>query len=170
MRLFFQRSFFTSVLLLPLFIFAQINIIPMPAQVVMPASADSFIITSNTTLVAGHPSLQSTARFFNDYLKQVYGLALKTAKKPVAGKTIYLSVQNGTDTALGAYELNVGNSQIAIKGRDGSSVFYGLQSLLQLLPVEKTAALKVPFVSIKDAPRYAYRGIMLDVGRHFFSR
>lgn len=168
MRLFFLRSFFTGVLLLPLFIFAQINVIPMPAQVVMPASADSFTITPNTTLVAEHPSVQHAARFFNDYLKQLYGFNLKKVRKPVAGNAIYLSIQGNNDTVSGSYELDISNSQISIKGNDGSGVFYGLQSLLQLLPVDKTAVLKMPFISIKDAPRYAYRGIMLD-GPAFFS-
>lgn len=167
MLLFFKRSFYAAFFVLPLSVFAQINIIPMPAQVTMPATADSFTITSETVLVVENPSLQHAARFFNEYLNQLHGVTLKTAKKGGPANAIHLRVQR-KDTVSGGYELDVANSQISINGNDENGVFYGVQSLLQLLPVEKTVALNVPHVSIKDAPRYAYRGVMLDVGRHFF--
>lgn len=158
---------FLSVVLLSQVSFAQLSIIPRPAEVVMPAAAGNFTLTPQTVLVIGHASLKPSADFLNDYLSQVYGFTLKTSKKPVASNAVFLQAKNDGSKS-GAYAMEVKNGNIAIEGADATGVFYGMQTLLQLLPVEKATALQVPFVSIKDEPRYQYRGMHLDVGRHFY--
>ncbi|WP_317235879.1 family 20 glycosylhydrolase [Niabella hibiscisoli] len=60
------------------------------------------------------------------------------------------------------------NTKAIISGLTAPGAFYGVQSLIQLLPVEKSTLLKIPAVSITDAPAVHYRGLMLDVSRHVF--
>src|SRR5690606_39589693 len=65
------------------------------------------------------------------------------------------------------YELIVSPDGIALHGK-GAGLFYAMQTLIQLLPSDPDGNLAVPAVTIRDAPRYAYRGLHLDVGRHMF--
>src|SRR5678816_2126720 len=67
-----------------------------------------------------------------------------------------------------AYLLNVSANGVAIEGDTYAGTFYGIQSLIQLLPTAKSNFFKIPYVSIQDYPRFAYRGLMLDACRHFF--
>lgn len=73
----------------------------------------------------------------------------------------------------GAYSLNIGASGVALRARDAAGIFYGMQTLMQLLPAAVEApragnvSWSVPFTSINDEPRFAWRGLMLDVARHF---
>jgi hexosaminidase len=67
------------------------------------------------------------------------------------------------------YRLTVGNGRVTVAGHDAAGLFYGLQTLSQLLPVEMTGApVRISGVAIDDGPRFSYRGMHLDVGRHFF--
>lgn len=68
----------------------------------------------------------------------------------------------------GAYRMQVKKNGIYVSGDNENGVFYGVQTLLQLLPVNKSSTLSIPYVNIEDYPRFAYRGLHLDVGRHFF--
>ncbi|HEY4877435.1 MAG TPA: family 20 glycosylhydrolase, partial [Puia sp.] len=67
------------------------------------------------------------------------------------------------------YILKADKSNVIITGANDTGVFYAMQTLIQLLPLEKLSSLKIPAVTIEDYPRFAYRGLMLDCGRHFFS-
>src|SRR5215831_9437733 len=167
------QSFMVAVLLFAaIHTHAQVNIIPQPANVTMPKVAGQFTITATTPLVAEDSSLQNSADFLNDYLQQVYGFKLKVNKKLtqqlVNSKGIFLLHSRSDMPSLSLYNLTINKNGVNISGDDEPGVFYGVQSLIQLLPVEKLASLKVPFVSIRDYPRFEYRGLHLDVCRHFF--
>ncbi|CAL1516908.1 family 20 glycosylhydrolase [Chitinophaga sp. MM2321] len=142
----------------------QVSIIPMPASVT--EKADSFLLDKQTIIVAANEADKQTASLFNTWLKELtgYELAIKEAGDKNA---IVLHTGNDTTNAEG-YTLNVDNSGVVINGNSGSGTFYGIQTLIQLLPVQKANAIYIPGVSITDAPRFAYRGLHLDVGRHFF--
>lgn len=146
---------------------AQVSIIPKPAELSMASTADSFAITPETVIVMENKSLRPSADFFGDYVKQLYGFSLKTARK-AGNNSIFLGVHKNGAATTGAYTMKVDKEGVSIKGGDETGVFYGIQTLVQLLPVQKTSSLNIPPVQIKDAPRYQYRGMMLDVGRHFF--
>jgi hexosaminidase len=64
--------------------------------------------------------------------------------------------------------MKVSSNNISISGNDEEGVFYGVQTLIQLLPLEKSNHLSIQQCNIQAAPRFAYRGMMLDCGRHFF--
>jgi hexosaminidase len=153
---------------LPAYLVAQVSIIPQPAEVTMPKIAGKFAITQNTPIVLDGSGLENSANFLNDYLQQVYGFKLKVQNKPSELPAIHLNFERLDHPIPGAYTLEVKQLGVFISGDNETGAFYGVQSLLQLLPVEKSSRLSIPFVSINDYPRFGYRGMHLDVGRHFF--
>jgi hexosaminidase len=148
-------------------LWAQVSIIPKPAEITILPGVDSFAVTPKTVIVIGDKSLQPSVDFFNEYLKQVLGFQLKTAKKLPVGNAIALSVHKDGRVS-GAYKMDINKRSVVVNGEDESGVFYAMQTLLQLLPVDKAEQLRIPLLQIKDAPRFQYRGMHLDVGRHFF--
>lgn len=162
-----QKSLFIALLCCSSALYSQVNIIPRPAEVKMPKIAGQFVITKNTPIVLDGSGLENAASFLNDYLQQVYGFSLKVTSKNAPGG-IHLNYEKMQYPIAGAYVMQVKKDQVYIAGDNETGTFYGVQSLLQLLPVEKGTALKIPFVNIKDYPRFQYRGLHLDVGRHFF--
>jgi hexosaminidase len=106
--------------------------------------------------------------------------------RTVTGKTIYFSKNNTSinleiikDEVLGneGYTLNVNAAGITISANTNAGLFYGWQTVQQILPaaiygksVQANTQWQLPFVSIIDKPRFGWRGMMLDVSRHFFSK
>ena len=119
--------------------------------------------------------LENEARFFADFMGKLFGMQyeIKTANEP-RPNSLYLSLGdikvNGKSEE--AYRLEVKNNKsIVIEGSDPAGVFYGIQSLIHLLPSEMFRGEEVPVeiaeIVIEDAPRFEYRGLHLDVGRNF---
>ena len=144
---------------------AQVNIIPMPSEVVL-KGAGSFTISQQTKIIAPG-GLQNSASFLNGYLKQYYGFELSTASNASNKNVISLSVKKGSTDTPGGYTLDINSNGIHVQGTDEAGAFYGIQSVLQLLPLEKKSTLAIPYINIKDAPRFVYRGMNLDATRHF---
>ena len=143
-----------------------LNIIPAPVKA--EAIQGTFFISPDTKIILSKPGTDKSATFLNDYLKKFYGFELGTTKKKTAN-AIDLSLTHASNNAIpGAYNMNVNGDNILINGNDEEGVFYGVQTLIQLLPAEKSNSLTVQQCTIADAPRFAYRGMMLDCGRHFF--
>ena len=92
------------------------------------------------------------------------GLTLETAEDAASGPSITLAIAAGA--APESYRLVADASSIVVTGDDAAGLFYGIQTLAQLI-VRAGVAWVVPAVDIEDAPRFAYRGVMLDVARHF---
>lgn len=161
-----KRFFFLFMLLAHMASAQEINIIPKPASVQV--KPGNFTITKNTVIAVKDKKDRDAANFLNDYLQQVYGFKLDIKKR---GKKDYIRFSTRKPSqapANDAYTLDVTKDGVAIEGDTYAGTFYGLQSLIQLLPVEQSTALVIPAVSIQDAPRFAYRGMHLDVGRHMF--
>lgn len=152
----------------------QINIIPQPVSLKQPRIAASFNISSATVIVLEGSGLETTAAFLNDYLQSYYLFKLKIVKSSSDKNAIRLNFERMDGPIEGAYRLTIDGKGVYIAGDNATGVFYGIQTLIQLLPVPD-ARMKmrpnkpgIPYVSIEDAPRFAYRGMHLDVGRHFF--
>lgn len=144
---------------------AQVNIIPQPQSVEV--GQGTYQLNANSKIFSADNSTQKSVVFLKDYLKKFYQLSVTTS--PVQkGAAITLINKNKPNAIAGAYELAINESGIIVTGADAEGVFYGVQSLIQLLPINATKQLSVSFVKIKDEPRFAYRGMMLDVSRHFF--
>ena len=147
---------------------AQIHIIPQPEEVIPAPNGGNFTITPATTIVANAVT-KNSAEFLNDYLQEVYGFTLKITDKESRNNTIILSMVTPIRaTVEGAYNMSITANGVSVAGQNAAGTFYGMQSLIQLLPVTKSTSLAVPLVVINDKPRFQYRGLMLDVCRHFF--
>jgi hexosaminidase len=151
----------------------------IPAPVKAEALEGQFRITAASRIVAAS-EFQNEAKFLAAHLRPATGfkLKIKPAKTKIAGGDILLTM-NGADTSLGAegYELSVTTNGVAIRATTAAGIFYGEQSFLQLLPPEIFSAKPareitwtVPGVEISDSPQFVWRGFMLDVSRHFFTK
>lgn len=147
---------------------AQLNIIPKPVSVVVPAATGAFTLTTATPIKSsGDKELEQVSSYLRAYLNDNYHFTGKPAPTAAAG-TIQLSLENDKTGVAGAYTLRVSEKGVFISGTTAQGVFYGVQSLIQLLPAVPPKSVTVPFVTIHDYPRFAYRGMHLDVSRHFF--
>src|SRR5690606_33689931 len=129
------------------------KIIPEPVEVTMPASAGKFEITPQTPIVVEGSGLENAASFLNDYLQEVYGFKLPVQTNAYAGG-IRLNYERMDHPIPGAYTMQVRKDAILINGDNENGVFYGIQTLIQLLPTQKSSSLSVPWVNIKDYPRF----------------
>jgi hexosaminidase len=142
---------------------AQFHIIPQPAKI--SAQSGHFILHTGAIISVDEGS-KLTGIYLQSYLAQNYGLHVKVKLKPTLATVRLITDSSGIK---GAYDLNVSRARIKIRG-NAEGVFYGVQSLIQLLPPGKgKIPLRVPSCSIADAPRFAWRGLSLDVSRHFFN-
>ncbi|MFY0254874.1 family 20 glycosylhydrolase [Chitinophaga sp. 30R24] len=142
----------------------KVSIIPMPVST--SEQPDSFLLDKKTVIVATNEADKKTAALFNAWLKELTGYELDIKEQGSQNAIILNTGHDSTNTE--GYTLNTAHDKVTINGNSGSGTFYGVQTLIQLLPVEKANALYIPGVNITDAPRFSYRGLHLDVGRHFF--
>ncbi|GGI25108.1 beta-N-acetylhexosaminidase [Pedobacter mendelii] len=146
----------------------EINIIPQPVYVKADVNKNSFTIDEKTQIVVVDSSLVNSANFLNDYFQRYYNLKLKITNLTPSQNYISLILNTRVSEFEDAYILNTLDSEISISGTSKPGVFYGVQSLIQLLPTSSTNSLTIPSVNIVDHPRFDYRGMHLDVSRHFF--
>jgi hexosaminidase len=144
----------------------EFAIIPKPEK--MEAHEGIFTLDKECVLKydTSNEEVSRIAGFFNGYLENLYGF--RAEGKP-EGKPVHFKLISQLNTGKEGYFLKVSDKGIFITASKPNGLFYGMQTLKQLLPVEATGGqLKVPAVDIKDEPRFSWRGNMLDVGRHFF--
>ena len=162
------KSFLFSLLLCCTLSFAQeVNIIPQPVKVVK--NTGNFVINAQTSLVAANKEDNASAAFLNAYLSDYYGFVLPVVKKATKNYIKLSSLKSIQGLKGEGYSLKSDKNGVEIIGNSPIGTFYGIQTLIQLLPVEKSSNLAIASVNVQDEPRFAYRGAMLDVGRHFFS-
>ncbi len=152
-----------------------LSIIPKPEQVTL--TEGSFTIKKTTVIYYNSSELLAVADYLNEKIGGAMGFNLKKVKKKRNG--INLVILKEKDESLGSegYKLDVAFDNIRITANKANGIFYGIQTLLQMLPPEiksKTARpaveWKIPCAEITDKPRFAWRGLMLDVSRHFFTK
>lgn len=147
-----------------------INLIPTPVS--LQQQDGKFALTSGTTFQASTSEAKAVAEFFAKKLKNSTGFNL--AVNETTGD-IALNIDPALEMNAEGYRLTVTPKRIEITAKTAAGVFYGMQTVLQLLPaeVESKTVVKtdwtLPCVTIEDAPRFAYRGVMLDPCRHFMT-
>ncbi|WP_423147142.1 family 20 glycosylhydrolase [Rubrolithibacter danxiaensis] len=165
-----KQVLFLFILLYPVLLFAQstVSIIPKPVQLRL--GNGYFTIDNHTTIrfKRSEKELKSAADFFASYIKNISGYELPLHKQKE--KSIQLIIEKISNIGDEGYQLYVTASGIIIKANTKAGIVYGMQSLFQTLPqIHSNAALQVPCMDITDYPRFKWRGMHLDVSRHFFS-
>ncbi|MGF7217435.1 hexosaminidase [Spirosoma lacussanchae] len=150
-------------------------LIPQPVSV--QTQPGTFALTRSTAIRYNKPAGQAVADRLASQLSRPTGFPL--GAKAGSGSGIQLNLTDTPDAQLGpeGYRLSASPKGVVITANQPAGLFYGAQTLLQLLPkeIESTAVTPraswaVPAVQIIDYPRFGWRGIMLDVSRHFFSK
>lgn len=159
-----------------------INIVPMPQSVeVTKGSCKLSGITVNCDPGIGSKAIQMVSAFA-DQLSMVSGKTSSVAtpvgiaRSAMNGKVKGLTFIKDASMAAESYRMSINPGMIIVRASDFNGFYYSVQTIKQLLPAAiygKTPApnesWKVPCCEISDAPRFAYRGVLLDCGRHFFS-
>lgn len=144
--------------------------VPLPLKIVL-NEGKPFILDNNVKLFVKTKSIaqKRNAHFLSSYILENTGLKLNITKLENQTKIIVL----GTDTTIKnneGYCILITENKISITGKTEAGVFYGIQTLQKSIDInENITQLQLPPVVIIDSPRFAYRGMMLDVSRHFFS-
>ncbi|MBS1757476.1 MAG: family 20 glycosylhydrolase [Bacteroidetes bacterium] len=152
----------------PLIVMAQKPIF-IPQPVSLQYGTGNFLIDNNTFIKfnKSDKELQQAASFFKSAINNISGIEL--AENKVLQKTIELKFISNATLGDEGYLLHVMPNVIQIEANKKAGIIYGMQTLFQALPAIRTnAALEVPCMDVKDYPRFKWRGMHLDVSRHFF--
>jgi len=146
----------------------NINIIPNPQEII--PGQETFTFGRQLSIVSAAVS-NETAIVLQTSIKKILGYQLEISESKKSGTGVILFKLN-EDLAKEAYELIVSNGGIQIIASNNTGWFYGIQSLLQLFPelpdsLEDISSVRIPAVTIKDAPRFSWRAFMLDEARYF---
>lgn len=142
----------------------QVNIIPKPQQ--MELKEGVYFLDAKILITYNHKEAKDAVDYLSDFLTNHYQIDLQTKQ---SSKLKSHSIHFNFDAQLQdeSYTLIVSRNTVEIKG-GYSGLFYGLQSLLQLMPLEHSSSMQLPQVEIHDSPRFKHRGAMMDVGRYFY--
>jgi hexosaminidase len=179
-----MRTFKKNLVLLLFLIFLATNanadnrgIIPLPEEFVSKPGKFTFNEKTSIYVQPSDSMSEFATEVFRKQFAMVAGYTLPLVKKPKASNIIICKL-NASIKSIEGYSLNISPAKILIEARSAVGIFYAFQSLQQLLPVDFESRQKVQSpVSwsvqagvINDSPRFAYRGLMLDVGRHFMPK
>jgi hexosaminidase len=153
------------------------SIIPAPLSIT--PTGDYFNITSQTGIyvIGESAELKQVAGYLAEKLKPATGFGIEVRQAVNTSETghIYLKLsENTTNPSDESYELIITRKSVQLSASSAAGVFRGIQTIRQLLPAKIELAelqegpWKIPAGTITDRPEYAYRGVMLDVSRHFF--
>ncbi len=152
----------------------QIAVVPYPKTVI---PGDGEFVINRQTRISAAEGTEKIAAFIAERLRAATGHAMPiiTAGQSPAGTNVIVLTRTGSPNPSDAsYTLDVASDQVHMEAVSERGLFYAAQTLRQLLPPQietgqvVSGDLHVPMVHIKDAPRFEWRGLMLDVSRHFF--
>ncbi|WP_278624306.1 family 20 glycosylhydrolase [Parabacteroides gordonii] len=148
-----------------------INVIPVPVSLTQ--NEGVFKVGKNMAFQASTPEAKTVAEFFASKLNLATGYQVTVGDKEVSNG-ISLIIDESLDVNNEGYTLDVTANGATVKAKTPQGLFYGMQTFMQLLPAEVESPVVVsgiawtaPCVSVKDEPRFGYRGFMLDPCRHF---
>jgi len=155
----------------------QLALIPEPVEI--KRNPGNFLLSNSTVISVPQKQAEVSriAGYLNEKIKASTGLSLRTAAS--GSGSIDFALNSKTDSKIGkeGYTLDVTTERISVRANEPAGLFYATQTLLQLLPKEienprsdQAAKWEIPSLNIVDYPRFEWRGIMLDVSRHFFTK
>lgn len=155
------------------------NIIPEPAEITVTGEC-TYQVGRGTRIYVSEKELLFPAKYLTNYLDRYLGIPLEIMPLRAFKKQVHAASEDNGVTGIflvnknngevsGGYKLGITAKRgVRIEGNDAAGVFYGIQTLIQLLPVRAGVLPVLPTLEIADYPRFAYRGMHLDVVRHFF--
>lgn len=155
----------------------KISLIPVPVSMLRADDNSDFKLNKGIRILySGTEDIAGLAGQFANQLSKPTGYTIKAVSaKAAAPGTIFFTIKNDPSIKEEGYRLTVTKTSIVLTARKAAGIFYGMQTLLQLLPpeIENNGSIQkewnIPCVTIEDHPRFAWRGLMLDVSRHFFT-
>lgn len=155
-----------------------LSLIPQPVSVTQ--GDGYFVLNAKTLINASHQLLDPLAQQLASRIRQATGYksyySVQLLKTTIRNTISLVLVSQPSSIPAEGYELEVTANNIILRSATSAGIFYGIQTLLQLFPKEiesaspATAKWQIPVVKISDHPRFGWRGIMLDVSRHFFPK
>lgn len=139
-----------------------LNLIPKPQNI--EHYSGSFVLNSKTVIQADKNSFE--AKYLQQIIEQQLGLNLEITTSSKAKSKIIEEKKSFKEW----YNLSISKNEVVIKATEDHGIFYAIQTLIQLLPLEKSLEIKIPCLSITDQPKFQWRGMHLDVSRHFFPK
>src|SRR6187402_3745812 len=174
-RIFLVITFFITIVLPST---SQVSIIPEPVSIQQKEGVYNF----KTQIVIEEGSTNLAVKKIADWLKEklsVTGLPVSVASSAEKAD-IHFSLNKTANNTIGkeGYQLSVSaNNGVTITANEPAGLFYGAQTLLQLLPAAiesktptKNTSWSIPVIEITDYPRFGWRGLMFDISRHFFNK
>jgi hexosaminidase len=150
---------------------ASYRVVPMPTQITA-KKALGFTLNKHTKIFhAKDDAVQArNAQLLQSYIKDLTGYELKIVSKAPKNNAILLSATLSSDNA-GAYSMDVTNALVIINGASAEGTFHGIQTLRKSIGevIPNGDSVVLPAATINDAPQFSYRGMHLDVSRHFIT-
>ncbi|MGO4290239.1 beta-N-acetylhexosaminidase [Chitinophaga sp. RAB17] len=140
-------------------------LIPMPRSLKM--DTGNFVFDSNT-VIRTDVREKHVVEYFTDRLFSTGKFRNKMITAAAKASEVLITNSGAEHLPKEGYRLSVTPARITLTGNN-AGLFYGIQTLLQLFSAPENGAATVPCLTIEDAPRFGYRGLMLDVSRHFFT-
>jgi hexosaminidase len=161
-------------LLTPIFLFVfrasaqQIPVIPLPNT--YEKKAQTFLLSGQTEIVVREDAFLPQANYLQTALLKTTGMALRITSKS-SGPAIFLSRSPDKSSNPNGYKISMSAGRVEISSATPAGLFNGLGTMLQLIPAEAGKPyLAVSCWNIEDAPRYGWRGLLLDESRHFYGK
>lgn len=145
---------------------AEIHVIPRPAEMVHKRGLVT--LPGHAMVTTQGKGLEKLTTYCEKTLASDHGIHF--GKRDRNAYIISLEVNPGANTGKEGYSLETGRQQTSIKARSEQGIFYGIQTLRQLIRKHGDGTLVIPRVNITDSPRFPWRGMHLDVSRHFFPK
>lgn len=148
------------------------QIVPLPKEIKGGTTGNTpFVLMQSTRIVypKHNKQMQRNAEFLSEYVKDVTGYSLKIGTRKIKSPAISLTLGLQSSNPE-AYSINISEAGIQIQGASEAGVFYGIQALRKSMPIGKYAQIEFPSVEINDYPEFGYRGALLDISRHFFTK
>ncbi len=140
----------------------SLPIVPRPAEV---RHLNGTFLLGRSAAIYADPEARPVAKWFAEQLRSEFGIAADVVDQPPRGRVFRLLL----DTSLPeeGYRLRIEPRGVTIRGRP-AGLFYGAQSVLQLVAARGSSTFALPAADIRDQPRFRYRGLHLDTSRHMF--
>ena len=162
---------------------ADYHVIPLPNSIQLAADEQCFVLTDGMAVAydASNPEISRNVQFLCQYVEDLTGIKLQKAptdkKAPIqvaiaapakAKKGKKAQTVEAAPEVDESYTIDVDKKGLRISAKQPVGLFRAFVTLRKSLPIQKTASVELPYVSIQDSPRFGYRGMMLDCARHYF--